>query len=155
MGSFKKCTVAAGVLAILAGCSTLPDRVDTLERARSAVRIVAQDDLASVAAAEELAAAREALAEADRAYAEHRSIELIEHKAYLAQRYAEISRERIAAARAKEQIARAEAERSEMLRRGRARQAEAAAAAGGDGLGLRFGDVSLDPGRAQASEQIP
>jgi outer membrane protein OmpA-like peptidoglycan-associated protein len=127
MNSLNKCSIL-GALVVLGACSTLPDRVDTLERARSVVRSVEQDDLASAVAANELAAAREAIAQADEAYAEHRSIELIEHKAYVAQRYAEISKERIATARAKEQIASAEAERNAVVLRARTREAEIAAA---------------------------
>jgi outer membrane protein OmpA-like peptidoglycan-associated protein len=120
--------VLAGALAVLVACSTFPDRIDGLEKARVAVRIVEQDDLASEVAVNELAAAREAIAQADEAYAGRRSIELIEHRAYVAQRYADIARERIATARAKEQLERFEAERDEVLQRARARAAEDAAA---------------------------
>ena len=120
--------ILAAMLAVVGACSTFPDRVDGLEKARGAVRVVERDDLASDVAANELASAREALAEADKAYAGHRSIPLVEHWAYVAQRYADIARERIATARAKEQLARVEAERDEALLRSRAREAEDAAA---------------------------
>lgn len=127
MSIISRFGIVAGTAIALGACSSLPDRVDSLENARAAVRSVEQNDLASEVASRELASAREAIAQADEAYAEHESIELIEHKAYVAQRYADISKERIAAAQAKKQIEQGEAERNEVVLQSRTREAEAAA----------------------------
>ena len=121
-----KLSICATGLVALAACSSLPDRVDTLEQARLAVRTVERDDLASETAASELNAARNALAEADEAYRERKSLDLITHKAYVAQRYADIAKERIAEGRAKQEIAQSEALRNEVLLRARTREADAA-----------------------------
>jgi outer membrane protein OmpA-like peptidoglycan-associated protein len=146
-----KSGILAGMLGVVGACGALPDRVDDLEKARGAVRVVEQDELASEIAANELAAAREAIAEADEAFAGHRSIELIEHRAYVAQRYADIARERIATARAKEQLARFESERDEVLLRSRTHEIEV----------LTLGDVLFDsngtelmPGAAAALDRL-
>jgi outer membrane protein OmpA-like peptidoglycan-associated protein len=126
MNTFEKSGIVAAVLLALAGCSSLPDRVDSLEQARTSVRTLEQDDLASEVASTELAAARDAIAAADAAYKDRQPLELVEHKAYVAQRYADISKERISEAHAKEQIARGEAERNQVLLQSRTREAEAA-----------------------------
>lgn len=119
---------AAGALAALlaAGCSRLPERVEPLEDARASVTSVEREPLAGRVAAEELAAAREALASADAAYEEGEPLPLIEHRAYVAQRYADISRELVSEAQAREEVQRAEAERARII--GAAREREAVAA---------------------------
>jgi hypothetical protein len=99
----------------------LPERVDSLEQARTAVRRLEQDRIASEVAASELAAAREALARADQAYARNKSLDVIEHEAYVAQRYADLSKERIAEAHAKEQLAQSEAEHNRIVLQARSR----------------------------------
>ena len=119
---------AASSLAALvtAGCSRLPERVESLEDARAAVTSVEREPLAGRVAAEELAAARDALASADAAYEEDEPLPLIEHRAYVAQRYADISRELVAEAQAREEVGRAEAERARIIAAAREREAEAA-----------------------------
>lgn len=121
-------TGAAIVVAALAaaGCSRLPDRVDSLEEARESVTSVEREPLAGRVAAEQLAAAREALASADDAYEEGEPLPLIEHRAYVAQRYADISRELVSEAQAREQVDRAEADRARIIAAAREREAEAA-----------------------------
>jgi outer membrane protein OmpA-like peptidoglycan-associated protein len=105
----------------------LPDRVDTVEQARESIAALEREPLAGRVAARELAAARDALAEADNAYAERESLEIIEHDAYVAQRYADISRELVAEARAREEIERGEAERNRIIAESREREAQRAA----------------------------
>jgi outer membrane protein OmpA-like peptidoglycan-associated protein len=126
MRTMTKLGFSAIALAVMAACSSLPDRVDTLEQARLAVRSVERDELASETAASELEKARNALAEADEAYRERESLELITHKAYVAQRYADIAKERINEGRAKQQIAQGETQRNEVLLQARTREADAA-----------------------------
>lgn len=129
MRTGTKLSICATGLAALAACSSLPDRVDTLEQARLAVRSVERDGLASETAASEINAARKALAEADEAYRDRKSLELITHKAYVAQRYADIAKEHIAEGRAKQEIANGEALRNEVLLRARTRDADRASRA--------------------------
>ena len=119
--------IAALALLSLAGCAGLPDRIDSLEQARDSIAALEQEPLAGRVATTELAAAREALAAADGAYEEREPLELIEHHAYVAQRYADISTELVAEAAAREEVQRGEAERNRIIAEARAREAEAAA----------------------------
>jgi outer membrane protein OmpA-like peptidoglycan-associated protein len=128
--SRPRLTIAASIVVlpiITAGCGgRLPERVDSLEQARASITQVASSPLAGRAAGEELAAARDALASADEAFEEGEDLELIEHRAYIAQRYADISRERVSEAEAREEVDRGEAERNRIIAEARAREAEAA-----------------------------
>jgi len=119
--------VAPVVLLVLAGCSGLPERVDSLEQARDSIATIEQQPLAGRVAARELTAAREALDEADSAFDEREPLPLIEHHAYIAQRYADISRELVAEASAREEVERSEAERNRIIADARSREAEASA----------------------------
>jgi outer membrane protein OmpA-like peptidoglycan-associated protein len=165
MRTGTKWSICATGLAALAACSSLPDRVDTLEQARLAVRSVERDDLASETAASELKAARNALAEADEAYRDRKSLDLITHKAYVAQRNADIAKERIAEGRAKQEIAHAEAMRNEVLLQARTREADVASRAAraaerqaedalreADVAGERNQDLARELGRLQPKE---
>jgi outer membrane protein OmpA-like peptidoglycan-associated protein len=129
MKTMTKTFIAAALLGSLAACGGLPDRVDELEQARLAVRNVEQDRLATQVAGQELSAAREALDQADAAYQDKESIELIRHKAYVAQRYADISKQRVAEAHAKEQLAEGESERNRVVLESRERVATQQASA--------------------------
>jgi outer membrane protein OmpA-like peptidoglycan-associated protein len=124
---FRIGAFACAIFAI-AGCSSLPERVETLEQARSDVRTLEQDPLASESASTQLAAAHDALQQADKAYEDRESLELVEHYAYVAQRNADIARQRIAQAHARQQIASSEAERNRVLLESREREAAALAA---------------------------
>ncbi len=118
---------AVVALLALAGCSGLPDRVDSVEQARESLAALEREPLAGRVAAREIAAGREALAEADDAYEDRAPLPLIEHQAYIAQRYADISNELVAEARAREEVERGESERNRIIADARAREAEAAA----------------------------
>jgi outer membrane protein OmpA-like peptidoglycan-associated protein len=113
------------LLAVCA-CSRLPDRIETVERARTSIGEIGREPLAGRAAARELAAAQDALAAADTAYEDREPLEIIEHHAYVAQRYADISREMVAEARAREEVERGEAERNRIIADAREREAAAA-----------------------------
>jgi outer membrane protein OmpA-like peptidoglycan-associated protein len=108
------------------GCSRLPDRVDSVEQARESIDDVSREPLAGRVAAEELAAARSALASADAAFEDREPIDIVEHQAYVAQRYADISGELVSEAQAREEVERAEAERNRIIADSRAREAESA-----------------------------
>jgi hypothetical protein len=126
MESRVRAGLLASGLAVICGCTSLPDRVDSLEQARAQVLRLEQDRLASEVAAAELAAAREAIAQAEDAFAKKARLEIIEHKAYVAQRYAEISKQRIREAHAREQLAEGELERNRILMQARERKSERA-----------------------------
>lgn len=121
-----KSTAAVAALAILAGCSGLPDRVAPLEAARESIAALERDPAAGRVAAKEVNAAREALADADEAYEEREPLTVVEHHAYVAQRYADISNELVAAERAREEVARSETERTRIIAESREREAAAA-----------------------------
>jgi OmpA-OmpF porin, OOP family len=116
----------SGALLVFGGCSRLPDRIESVEQARESIATLEREPLAGRVAAREIAAAREALAEADEAYEERAPLTLIEHQAYVAQRYADISNELLAEARAREDIERGDAERNRIIADAREREAEAA-----------------------------
>jgi outer membrane protein OmpA-like peptidoglycan-associated protein len=115
-----------GLAVLAAGCGGLPERIEPLEAARDAVRSTEQDPLAAEVAATELAAARTALEEADELFEGKADLDLIEHQAYLAQRYADIAGQRIAEAHAREEIEQGEAARNQVLLEARTREAEEA-----------------------------
>jgi outer membrane protein OmpA-like peptidoglycan-associated protein len=112
-------------LLLLAGCNGLPERVESLEQARESIATVERQPLAGRVAAREITAAHEALAAADSAYEAGEPLPLIEHRAYVAQRYADISRELVAEAAAREEVERGEAERNRIIAEARTREAEA------------------------------
>jgi outer membrane protein OmpA-like peptidoglycan-associated protein len=126
-------TMSVAAMALLAAaCGGLPDRVDSVEQARESIDEVSREPLAGRVAAQQLQAAREALAAADAAYEDGEPIELIEHRAYVAQRYADISRELVSEAEAREEVERGEAERNRIIAEARerdAREAQQSAAA--------------------------
>lgn len=117
-------TVASA--AVLAACSSLPPQIDTLEQARTTIHTVEQDPLAREAAGVELAEAREALMAADDAYADKADLAVIEHKAYLAARHADIAAQRIARAHANAELEQSRAERDRILLQARENDAEQA-----------------------------
>lgn len=118
----EMCALAAAI-AVLAGCSGLPDRVEPLEQAREDVRKLEQDPLANQAASSDLAAARDAITQADNAYEDKEELDLIEHYAYVAQRHADVSEQRIEEAHAQERVAQGELERNRVLLQAREREA--------------------------------
>ncbi len=114
--------VSAAVLTLCA-CGGMPDRVDSVEQARQSINTVSAEPLAGQVAAEELAQAREALASADAALEEREPLPLIEHRAYVAQRYADISGALVAEAQARQEVERSEAERNRIIAEAREREA--------------------------------
>lgn len=120
--------VAGAAVMIAAGCASLPEQIDELDRARAVVESVDQDPMAEKVAGSEIEAAKQALMRADTAKSKNEDIEVVKHEAYLAQRHAEIAQERIGEARAREGIEESEAERTRALLEVRTAQAERAQA---------------------------
>ena len=120
--TIKTCSLAAAI-AVIVGCSGLPEQVEPLEQARADISKLEQDPLANQAASSDLAAARDALQQADNAYRDKEELEVIEHYAYLAQRHADVGEQRIEEAHAKETVAQGELERNRVLLQSREREA--------------------------------
>lgn len=118
-------TTCVAAFGLLAGCSTIPDRIDVLEDARTAVNRVEHDPMADQVAGNELEQARDALDRAEEAYDE-RELNDVRHNAYLALRHAQIVEERVEEARIREQIEDSEAERTQVLLDARERDAAVA-----------------------------
>lgn len=119
----ETCLLAAAI-AVIAGCSGLPERVEPLEQARADIRRLEQDPLANQAASSDLAAARDALMQADNAYEDKEDLDVIEHYAYVAQRHADVGEQRIEEAHARETVAQGELERNRVLLQSREREAQ-------------------------------
>jgi outer membrane protein OmpA-like peptidoglycan-associated protein len=113
-------------LAALGGCASLPETIPQLEQARAAVEQLNRDPKVGEVAPDRLRSAEMRLREAEQAYEEGGDLELIEHKAYLAERHAQIAREQIDAAGIRDEIAQSEVARREVQLE--ARTAEAARA---------------------------
>jgi outer membrane protein OmpA-like peptidoglycan-associated protein len=158
-------------MALLAACSSTPERVVELDQARDAVNKVSQDPEVDRFARAELRKAETALAMAEQAFAEGEDLDVIVHDAYLAQGYADITAARIVERSAREEIENAELERTRVLEEVRESQAQVAraeadqATARADqlqqeladlqaeqterGLVLTLGDVLFDTAEAQ------
>jgi len=118
--------LAGAIIAVLAGCSSTPERVVELDQAREAVAKVSQDPEADRFARAEVRKAETALAMAEQAFTEGDDLDVIRHEAYLAQGYADIAAARIVERSARESISDAELERTRVLEEVRTREAEQA-----------------------------
>ena len=107
---------------LLGGCASTPKDVASLEQARTEVQTLQQDPLVTQAASSELAAARKSLDAAERALQDGKSLPTVDHYAYLATQQARTGEARIAEMRAKEQVAKGEAERNRVLLEARTQQ---------------------------------
>jgi outer membrane protein OmpA-like peptidoglycan-associated protein len=149
--------------ALLAACAAEPQHSDQLDRARAATVALAQEPLAQQAAADDLAAARNNLQQADSALQQKRPLTEVDHLAYLAERHAQAGEARVVAAQAQAEVNNAALERNRALLAARAREAENAkeqlaatqqqladlqAKKTDRGMVLTMGDVLFDTGRA-------
>lgn len=115
-----------GIVFLLSGCASLPDRIPELEQAREAVNAVDRDPMAERVSGAELKKAKQALQRAESVKESNGELNEILHQAYLANRHADIITARIGEATAREKIERSEAERKQVLLQARAREAEKA-----------------------------
>jgi outer membrane protein OmpA-like peptidoglycan-associated protein len=118
--------LAAAVTGLLHGCSSLPERVETLEEARGAVQSLTQEPLAREAARSPFENAQAELARADEAYQEREDLEVVEHHAYLALRNAQIAEQLVAQERARNELEQGEVERTRVQLQAREREASRA-----------------------------
>ncbi|MBV8145246.1 MAG: OmpA family protein [Gammaproteobacteria bacterium] len=117
--------VAVGLIAVTAaGCVSTPRHSDQLDEARAQVQALSQEPLAQQAAADDLRAAQGRLQEAEAALEHGEPLASVDHSAYLAERHAEAGEARVRAASAREDLARAQDERNQILLSSRAHEAE-------------------------------
>ncbi|HEX6993482.1 MAG TPA: OmpA family protein [Gammaproteobacteria bacterium] len=109
--------------ATLAACSQPPERIETLDQARTAVQAIEEDPLARDVAQTRYEAARAALSRAEEAYDENEDVEIIEHEAYTALRNAQIVQAETDERRGREALEDSEAERNRVLLQAREREA--------------------------------
>jgi len=130
-GRCKVTTLSVALLTVigLTACATTPQRNDRLEQARATVQSLEQDPEAERAAAEQLRAARNDLQRANAAFASHKPPDEVTYFAYLAQREAQTGKSYADEYRARQQLARGNAERNRILleaRNSEVRQAQEA-----------------------------
>jgi outer membrane protein OmpA-like peptidoglycan-associated protein len=118
-------TLAAGALAILAGCASTPPAHQGLEQARAAVEATRADPHVTRFAPAELDLAARTLNDAERLWRDGESGEFVSHRAYIAEQRARIARETAMARAAEGELAQARQARRDQLE-ARAREAEAA-----------------------------
>lgn len=121
-------STALATVLVLTGCASTPKNIAELDQARSDVQTLSQDPLAQQAASQELRNARSSLDQAEGALkAGHK--EDVLHFSYLASQQAQTGEQRISEARAREDVAKGEADRNRVLLESRTREAENATAA--------------------------
>jgi outer membrane protein OmpA-like peptidoglycan-associated protein len=113
---------------LLGACAATPKHVPSLELARTEVQTLQQDPLVTQAASIELASARKSLDAAEDALQHGKAMSTIDHYAYLATQQAQTGEARIAEMRARQQVAKGEAERNRVLLDARTQEADVATA---------------------------
>ena len=127
----KNSLYSAGLIAVitgavLAGCSTTPDRNARLEDARSSYRYAQDDPQVTGLAALELKEAGDALARADNAWTQRQDPVKVDHLAYVAQRKVAIAQETAKRKGAEASVSQSEAERAKIQLAGRTEEADQA-----------------------------
>jgi outer membrane protein OmpA-like peptidoglycan-associated protein len=120
--------IGPGVIALaMAACATTPPHSEQLDEARTQVQALSQEPLAQQAAADDLHAAQGRLQQADEALQQGKSLVIVDHYAYLAERHAEAGEARVSAATARQDLARAQDQRNQILLSSREQEAHAKA----------------------------
>ncbi len=144
----------AGV-ALITACASAPKQIPILDQARSDVQTLQQDPRAAQDVSQDLAAARSSLTTAEAAMKDGKR-ETVEHYAYLASRQAQIGEAHLAEMRAKEQVAKGEADRNRVLLDARTEEVESMQRELADlqakkterGMVVTLGDVLFNTGAA-------
>lgn len=147
---------ALGTALVLGACSSTPPPNPDLVAARSAVEQARANPAAARSAAVELERAQQALARAEKAWADDRDTDETRHLAYLAQRRADIVSALAAQAAAEARVQGASAERERVRLEARTREAEratAAARAAQANAQAAQASASAAQGQAQQSRQ--
>jgi outer membrane protein OmpA-like peptidoglycan-associated protein len=124
----KKLITVIGVAGVLSACASAPQRNDQLEQARAEVQTLAANPMAQQAANSDLEQARTSLNQADSAFQQKRPPQQVNQLAYLALRHAQAGEARVAEARARQQIAKAQEDRNRIQLQAREHETEAAKA---------------------------
>ena len=138
----KNLILSAALAALLLACASAPQRNESVEEARSEVQKLSQEPLAQQAASTDIEAARNILQQADMALQQRKSPEEVNHLAYLALRHAQAGQARVAAARARQEVAQAEQERNRIVLQTRERETQQARS-----------EAEIAKGAAQARER--
>jgi len=125
----KKLLIVGAVTAALAACATAPQRSEQVEAARAEIQTLSQDPLAQQAAGKDLESARKRLQEAETALQAKQPPAVVDHYAYLAKRHADAGEARVAEAHSRQEVARAQQDRDQILLQARNREATNAQAA--------------------------
>jgi len=120
----NKIIIVGASAVVLAACATAPQRSEQIEQARAQIQTLSADPLAQEAAARDLDAARTSLREAEQALQDRRPEPVVDHLAYVAERHAEAGEARVAEAHARQEIARAQEERNQILLAARERETQ-------------------------------
>jgi len=115
--------VLAAVAAVLAGCASAPQRNDQLEQARAEVQAFSAEPMAQQAAGDDLDQARASLNQADSAFQQKRPPEEVNQLAYLAMRHAQAGEARVSEAQSRQEVAKAQDAREQILLQAREREA--------------------------------
>jgi outer membrane protein OmpA-like peptidoglycan-associated protein len=119
----KKTILVGAITAAIAACASAPQRSEQVEQARAEIQTLSQDPMAQQAAGRDLEAARKALQDAETALQQKQPPAVVDHYAYLARRHAEAGEARASEAHSRQDVARAEEERSKILMEARNREA--------------------------------
>jgi outer membrane protein OmpA-like peptidoglycan-associated protein len=125
----KKLLIVGAVTAALAACASAPQRSEQIEQARAEIQTLSQDPLAEQAAGGDLDAARKSMQQAETALQQKQPPAVVDHYAYLAKRHAEAGEARAAEAHSRQEVARANDERNQIVMQARNREAANAQAA--------------------------
>jgi outer membrane protein OmpA-like peptidoglycan-associated protein len=125
----KKLLIVGAVAAALAACASAPQRSEQVEQARAEIQTLSQDPLAQQAAGSDLDAARKSMQQAEMALQQKQPPAVVDHYAYLAKRHAEAGEARAAEAHSRQEMARANDERNQIVLQARNREAANAQAA--------------------------
>jgi len=119
----KKLLIVGAVTAAIAACASPPQRSEQVEQARTEIQNLSQDPLAQQAASGDLEAARKSLQQAEMALQQKQPPTVVDHYAYLAKRHAQAGEARAAEAHSRQEIARGNQERDQIILQARNREA--------------------------------
>jgi outer membrane protein OmpA-like peptidoglycan-associated protein len=119
----KKLLIVGAVTAAIAACASPPQRSEQVEQARTEIQTLSQDPLAQQAASGDLEAARKSLQQAEMALQQKQPPTVVDHYAYLAKRHAQAGEARAAEAHSRQEIARGNQERDQIILQARNREA--------------------------------
>jgi len=149
--SLKIVTTSLSLAVFLGACSSSPERSAEVDRARSQVNALAQSPQAEQAASRDLASARNSLKRAETAL-DDRNESAAHHFSYLATQQANTGLARIGEAKAKEEVARGEAERNRVLLESREREADTAKEVASEQSQIASQQTQLADARARQAE---